>query len=485
MMNEKPIERLNYYNGQRLEADDLKLEQEYHIRVRRWLNKSLYSPGIARGLEVKAEEGTLNVIISPGLALDHEGREIILLEEERIPVIGKHNIVNSEDVGAYLTIQYREQTAAGEEASCPPRGKSSGKTGSRLAGKGPTRVLAKPDLGWSDKLPHESSGKIILARVILSENCQKIKSVESGERRYVGAASAAKVRQYALEGERHIDKDNPGRIYFHIRGRQASVTLYLRAEKFSTLYYTEIGEHKHRLDVGTDIQTSEPILDNNKPERYLHAHDLDLHTSQESIKKNDVDVPGHNHDFISQMVPIPDTHVLNGKGEFGILVTAPFKPAQDILNDIKGNIVGGGHTHPIVGSTELKGVDFYHTHNFSPTVSMENAGVNDITARSGKTEKALTFVDDLEVWIGKNKDQLENYKNHILKQLHDVQPNERDKWGKLGDGSGDHILAQKGTGPIKLDFLSPEKLSFTEGEYLIELNVKSGGGRILYNLYVE
>ncbi len=40
-MNEKPIERLQYYNGQRLEADDLKLEQEYHIRVRRWLNKSL------------------------------------------------------------------------------------------------------------------------------------------------------------------------------------------------------------------------------------------------------------------------------------------------------------------------------------------------------------------------------------------------------------------------------------------------------------
>ena len=53
-MIEKPIDRLNYFNGQRLEATDFKTEQDYHIRVRRWLNKSLYSAGIARGLEVHA-----------------------------------------------------------------------------------------------------------------------------------------------------------------------------------------------------------------------------------------------------------------------------------------------------------------------------------------------------------------------------------------------------------------------------------------------
>jgi hypothetical protein len=37
-MNEKPLERLNYFNGQRLQAGDFKLEQDYHMRVRRWLN---------------------------------------------------------------------------------------------------------------------------------------------------------------------------------------------------------------------------------------------------------------------------------------------------------------------------------------------------------------------------------------------------------------------------------------------------------------
>jgi len=51
-MTEKVLERLNYYNGQRLEASDLKVEQEYHIRVRRWLNKSL--PTWRRGSSIGA-----------------------------------------------------------------------------------------------------------------------------------------------------------------------------------------------------------------------------------------------------------------------------------------------------------------------------------------------------------------------------------------------------------------------------------------------
>src|SRR5438094_368397 len=54
-MSEKPLERLNYYNGQRLEARDLKLEQEYHIRVRRWLNKSLYTSGRTGLAEVELD----------------------------------------------------------------------------------------------------------------------------------------------------------------------------------------------------------------------------------------------------------------------------------------------------------------------------------------------------------------------------------------------------------------------------------------------
>src|SRR5262249_37445490 len=142
-----------------------------------------------------------------------------------------------------------EQTSAEEGDCCavPPNG--NGKRGGRLAWGGPSRIDAKPIFGWSDTLPHESSGKVILAQVELGTDC-KIRRVHVGVRRYVGAASAAKVYQYALDGERDINKDNRGRFYFHIRGRQPSaVTLYLRAAKFSTLYYTELGQHKHTVGV--------------------------------------------------------------------------------------------------------------------------------------------------------------------------------------------------------------------------------------------
>ena len=46
------LQRLNYFNGQRLAAADFRAEQGHHMGMRRVLNRSLYSPGIVVGLEV-------------------------------------------------------------------------------------------------------------------------------------------------------------------------------------------------------------------------------------------------------------------------------------------------------------------------------------------------------------------------------------------------------------------------------------------------
>ena len=75
-MSEKPIERINYFNGQRLQAGDFRLEQEYHMRVRRWLNRALYTPGIAMGLEVYPVPNAPRVRVSPGLAIDASSRRL-------------------------------------------------------------------------------------------------------------------------------------------------------------------------------------------------------------------------------------------------------------------------------------------------------------------------------------------------------------------------------------------------------------------------
>src|SRR4029434_97207 len=112
-MNEQPIQRLNYFNGQRLEAVDFRLEQNFHIGVRRWLNKSPFTPGIAAGLQVLVKSGDPHtVIVQPGLALDALGREIIVVEPREVAVAGKPSKPNEPVVGNYLVIEYAELPVA-------------------------------------------------------------------------------------------------------------------------------------------------------------------------------------------------------------------------------------------------------------------------------------------------------------------------------------------------------------------------------------
>lgn len=527
-MTEKPLERLNYYNGQRLEASDFRLEQEYHIRVRRWLNKSLYSAGIARGLEVRAVNGKPAVRVSPGLALDDDGHEIILWQEEEVIVLGggRHHgesTSKAEVEGPYLTIRYDETVTAEESEGCvapPGRGRANG---NQPAWGGPARVLAKPLFAWRAFLPPESSGETVLAQVELTGDCKEVYQVNTGVRRYVGAASASKVRQYALEGCRDLENHNPQRIYFHVRGRQPNaVTLYLKAEKLSTLYYTEMGHHNHSLDIqlkGADGQ---------------HRHDLGKHTTAEE--------PAHSHSIADEFITLeqPDT------GDFAATILKIFFPIVGafvsysrtvnfnriaispqyhfewkIANQPVGSgdvpptvtndanltsgpfevAAAGKHSHKygsdggVVELTKDADANSAHTHVFKSTAAAP-AGVTDPSpplpayqAYSAHTGAPLTYCERLEVWIGKDNNILGDHTGNILGQLADAVPSD---WGgikTLGDGTSNHVLVIKGTGPIRLDFLP--KIAFTEGEYFIEFRVPAkangspNGGRVLYNLYVE
>ena len=534
-MIEPPLDRLNYYNGQRLEAGDLKLEQEYHIRTRRWLNKSLYSPGIASGLEVRAQTGTAKVIVSPGLALDAEGREILLLEEESLTVAGKpRKTAQASDAtveGPYLTIRYHEESIHEERNGCLPQSESRKQNGNRPAWGGPARVRVKPQFNWRDSLPYESSGEVVLAQVELGQDCF-VAQVNIGVRRYVGAASDARVRQYALEGERHIDKDNPGRIYFHIRGRQPkAVTLYLRAEKFSTLYYTELGWHEHTKSLTGNTET--------KP-----ASDLDTHTHSASTSmKTEYDSPAIDESPAGTVAEVSGQHthkhqvwghisaVLDpDKPDFTDWIKNPFAFIEDIIKAIIGrgeypsgkplpnDPAGGGYAIRVITRTAQKyvslkdqvGMDVYygkhqhaivgktgdpehklrneqlHRHPLSMALTIDPAGVNpngqaQYKARSGTAVEPLTFVENLKVKIDGRP-----VTSDIVAQLkaasQDWNDNSKDV---LGDRTSNHPIAQKGTGEIKLDFL-PD-VYFLEGEHVIELSVAGdgNGGRILYNLYVE
>lgn len=489
-MNEKPLERLNYYNGMPLNASDFKTEQEYHMRTRRWLNKSLYSAGIARGLEVREVPGSPSVVVSPGLAIDSEGREIILLEETTVEVCSYAGTDESTVVGNYLVIEYAEETIAYEQGGCAVRTTGTSASKSTTNWGGPSRIQAQVKFSWVPFVPQPGSNQIVLAQVELADGCGSVHQIDPGARRYIGAASAAMVRQYALEGERHIDSNNPGRIYFYIRGQEPnSVSLCLRSERFSTLYYTELGQHSHGLIVaGTfggpvDATTGSPSL-NTDSESGASGTDPTPH------EHNDFYATYYGDDGRQQNCAIPLINLppLTGKAGQGNL-------ANKVSTDGSKSIWGVPHAfHPTVFQAKITGTTAHihqhdHTHAFTQGSSsgVGSAGVSDLTARNDapiKPEKALTFVDDLQVWIGPDIDSLVNRTEDIRRQLQSMRPSQED-WNKLGEGptKPDHAFIKKGTGIIRLDFLPT--VSFSEGEYVIDLRVASGGGRIHYNLYIE
>ena len=104
----KQVVRPNYFVGKILTAADFQQEQEYHREKSRRHNRFLHGWGVVSGLDVHIEDNA-TVIVSPGLALDCAGNELVLTAPEKMSlscVTGKH----------YLTIRYRE-SPGGEQPS--------------------------------------------------------------------------------------------------------------------------------------------------------------------------------------------------------------------------------------------------------------------------------------------------------------------------------------------------------------------------------
>ena len=83
------VERVQFFDGQRLFAKDLDELERFH-REMRWLhNQSLHQPGIGRGMAVSGKKGDKTVAIQEGYAIDSDGREIVLTvpRVEQIPPV--------------------------------------------------------------------------------------------------------------------------------------------------------------------------------------------------------------------------------------------------------------------------------------------------------------------------------------------------------------------------------------------------------------
>ena len=137
------LERILFFDGQRLRAGDL-TEAQRALRELRWLhNRSLHSWGIAFGLSVAGRKGDAEVVVGPGYAIDCQGREILLVETQSLRVPAVSAAGETEPPSYFLTVSYPE-----EEALVVTERRAG-----VCAADGATRLAEKPTLRWL--LPHK------------------------------------------------------------------------------------------------------------------------------------------------------------------------------------------------------------------------------------------------------------------------------------------------------------------------------------------
>jgi len=143
------IKRLNYFNFQFLVDRDFEDEQAYHLQMRRRHNRQMHTPGVADGFTVTKAAGN-QVRISPGTAVDRNGREIVLADERVYTLVTGGN-----NVDVFLTISY-------QDISDPADRYTQGGIDDF------TRVTERPKIEDTSSAPPADSPSLLLARIRLN-----------------------------------------------------------------------------------------------------------------------------------------------------------------------------------------------------------------------------------------------------------------------------------------------------------------------------
>jgi hypothetical protein len=165
------IKRLKYFTHQFLREQDFTAEQAYHIAMRRLHNRSLHGWGVVEGLEVR-KKGEREITIEPGIAIDGQGREIVLTT----PAIRDLSSFDRES-HTYVTIAYEETWDDGDRYF-------SGGIDDY------TRITESHLIAERKHEPAKDGSVITLARVRLNENGH-VHRIDMDIRTTVGARSPA------------------------------------------------------------------------------------------------------------------------------------------------------------------------------------------------------------------------------------------------------------------------------------------------------
>ena len=98
-----PFVRNNYFYGKMMTVRDFEEEQSYFMGKQQLVNHCLHGSGVVCGLWVKATpEERGSVVVTSGLAIDAQGREILVQKSQKIPL-------NEFSGDVYLIVRYREK----------------------------------------------------------------------------------------------------------------------------------------------------------------------------------------------------------------------------------------------------------------------------------------------------------------------------------------------------------------------------------------
>lgn len=143
------IKKLHYFTGELLVQEDFTAEQAYHTSMRRRHNRLCHGFGVVQGLEV-TKTGDQQVSISAGMAIDGQGREVVLVNDVTYPITLK-------SANRYLTIAYAENFDNAD------RSHQDGVSDF-------TRVTERPLLHDSADVPPDDGSVILLARISLLDS---------------------------------------------------------------------------------------------------------------------------------------------------------------------------------------------------------------------------------------------------------------------------------------------------------------------------
>jgi hypothetical protein len=167
------LDRIAFFSGELLTADDL-TTLDSNAEQLRWLhNRTMHNWGIAYGLNVQGARGATSVTVNPGIGVDILGREIILSASKVVPIPAVPGGTGGSAATYYLVADYVDDA---DETVVAQRSAAACGAG------GAVRLSNDPAIVWKTTAQLDFGIDVVLGQVSI-QNCVLNAAVSGAARR--------------------------------------------------------------------------------------------------------------------------------------------------------------------------------------------------------------------------------------------------------------------------------------------------------------